>query len=214
MPLARAGTVCAACEASVRLMRPPYCRGCGRTSDSEGCTGCGGERFHHDRAHVAAVYEGELKEWMHAYKFAGRRSLAKFFSRLLSDCARERFGETRFDAVIAVPLDPEKKRERSYNQSELLSRAVAKELGLPDLSSSAGRVRSEMAQHRLGRSGRAVNVRDRFFVKYPERVRGKSLLVVDDVLTTGRTVSEFARALKEAGAARVEAIAVAGGFLS
>jgi ComF family protein len=194
-------------------MQPPFCADCGRTAREESCTACPGEAFHHDRAHAAAHYEGKLKDWLHAFKFKGRKPLSKIFGRILAAHIDRHLGSGRFDAVLAVPADPATRKERGYNQSELLSRSVSRHTGLPDASAALSRVRSAMPQHRLDRAARADNVRDRFFVKDAEAVRGKRLLLVDDILTTGRTVSECARMLKKAGAARVEAIAVAAGTL-
>jgi ComF family protein len=122
-------------------------------------------------------------------------------------------GPGRYDAVVAVPLDPATRKERGFNQSELLSDAVSRHSGVPDLSPALGRVRSAMPQHLLDKAARASNVRDRFFVKDTSAVRGKNLLLIDDVLTTGRTASECARVLKKAGATRVEVLAAAGGVL-
>ena len=117
-----------------------------------------------------------------------------------------------FDAITAVPLDPDKKMERGFNQSELLSKPLAKQLGLPDLSKDLTRVASSRPQFVLKKTDRERNVRGCFSVKNPSLFFSKRVLLIDDILTTGQTVSECARVLKDAGTQSVTVLALARGL--
>jgi ComF family protein len=135
------------------------------------------------------------------------RDLADF----LEACWRTHFNGADLDAVTFVPLFPRKQRERTYNQSHLLAAELAPRLRCPLLTRCLRRVRYTATQTHLSMDERAANVRGAFAVSDPDWVAGRNLLLVDDVMTTGATVSECARVLKEAGAGRVYVITVARG---
>lgn len=203
--------LCVACASQIRWIHPPFCAGCGRTSERERCVRCQSESFHFDAVFAAAVYDGPLKRLLQSYKFAGQKTLGRFLADALVGFADRHLDGENFDAVVSVPLDGAKLRSRGFNQSLLLSRRTARALDLPDLSKKMRRLPSPTAQSLLGKSGRKANVEGRFFVRDAEAVRGKRILLVDDILTTGHTASECARVLKAAGAAGVTALVFARG---
>jgi ComF family protein len=106
------------------------------------------------------------------------------------------------ESIIPVPLHPKRLRQRGFNQASLLARRVGAALKIPVDYASLKRSRWTEPQTGLTRRQRAANVRDAFRLKTPEKVRGKSILLVDDVLTTGETVNQCVRALKKVGEAR------------
>jgi ComF family protein len=112
------------------------------------------------------------------------------------------FGERAIDAVVAVPLHRRRERERGFNQADILARAVAQRLHRPVLRRAVERVRPTPPQAGKARD-RVRNVRGAFAVRDQERIDGRSLLLVDDVLTTGATVNECAKVLMKAGARAV-----------
>lgn len=204
--------VCAACEASIGFLEPPFCAACGRPDAGGRCAGCDGALPHLDRAYACAYYEGPSRELLRLYKFSRRRSLGAFFARRMARFARAHVpGAGAFDAAVAVPLDARKERERGFNQSERVARLVARELGIPHVPRAMRRSPSPSPQSLLPRARRGTNVAGRFSVRDAAALRGRRVLLVDDVLTTGHTASECARALKEAGAASVVALACARG---
>lgn len=147
-------------------------------------------------------YRGGLEKLLHAFKFGRHDFLDEALAALLCEAMRDR----RFDAVVPVPMSPRKRRRRGYNQAELLARALGGYTGLPcDLL--LGQPMERATQSQLARAERAANVRQAFTAS--AKAKGKSLLIVDDVCTTGETLRACARALKRAGAERVCAIAVA-----
>ena len=152
-----------------------------------------------------ALYEGRLRELIHLFKYGGMRPLDRVLGTWLAS-AYPRL--EHFDALVPMPLHWWKRMQRGFNQSDLLVRELSRRVGVPILD-AARRRRRTAVQARLTPAQRRENVRGAFDVPSPERVRGLSLLLVDDVMTTGSTVNACAKALKQAGAARVCVLTVA-----
>ena len=126
------------------------------------------------------------------------------------------FDDQAAPLVVPVPLHKSRRRSRGFNQSELIARAAVRQLPrkLETLTDALVRQRDTISQVGLSREERIENVRDAFRVAQPSRVNGRDILLVDDVMTTGTTLSECARVLKQAGAERVWAATVARAFQS
>ena len=151
-------------------------------------------------------YDAPLRQAIHAFKYRRRRTLAGPLGDLLVAALPD--AVRACDAVVPVPLHPGRLRERGFNQSALLAERVAAILGLP-LAGGLGRVRATPHQVGLDRIAREENVRGAFV--WEGAAPPDTVLLVDDVLTTGATIQECARALRAAGAREVKAIALASG---
>lgn len=148
-------------------------------------------------ARFALSLDEGLREAIHHFKYGGRVSLARPLGRRLAVTFRE--SPLRAEIAVPVPLHRKRERGRGYNQSLLL----AERLGLTVRADLVRRIRPTDSQTGLTRLQRAVNVRKAF--ECPRPVAG-AVLIVDDVMTTGATLNEVARALRKAGASRVEAL--------
>ena len=145
-------------------------------------------------------YEGAARQAIRGYKFGGRSARCKPFGLLVAQCVRDRGFED--DLVTWPSLSPKRRRERGYDQAQLLAREVGKALGLPVVKTLVKEDRP--AQSGLdGPEARRVNVLGAYTAVKPENFQGKTILLVDDVLTTGATLSECAATLRAAGAAGV-----------
>lgn len=154
------------------------------------------------------LYEGTAKELIHQFKYSGKEYLAEslvpfLLKRWLQDPEMK-----TADFFASVPSHPARLRDRGYNQSEVLAREFAKTAGRPYLS-ALKRSRNTVSQTELGKEERAKNVEAAFQVRNPSSIQGKRALLVDDVCTTGATLSECARTLRQAGAAEVFALTLA-----
>lgn len=149
-------------------------------------------------------YEKGFRRTLHRLKFQEERALARPLGTLMAEAASS-LGED-FDGVTWVPMSPQKLRRRGYNQSELLAKAVAKELGLPAWN-LLEQVRETDTQHSLTRAQRADNVRGAYRAK--GATLGKRVLLVDDIVTTGATLRACAQGLYGAGAQKVCAVCAA-----
>ncbi len=214
LPSHPASGVCGPCEAQIPFIPGPHCALCGRALrvGAQRCSECWGKSFHFDRAYACTPYEGKVKELLHAYKFNGRKYLRHFFVNLMGKFMSSYMNGHRFDALASVPLDRDKKNTRGFNQSGYLSAGLSVRLGLPDLSRSLVRRKSAQPQHRASKAARKENVKDCFRVRRREGFQMKKILLVDDILTTGQTASECARAMKQAGASSVTVLACARGI--
>jgi ComF family protein len=166
------------------------------------------------RASAYGSYESGLRELIHLLKYGGVRPASNVLGRMLAEAiaALEPSFPAQSIAVIPVPLHRTKLRQRGFNQAELIARAAVKGFNPARLRVSAAvleRKRDTASQIGLTTHQRRANLRGAFGVVRPEIVKGREVLVVDDVYTTGATVSECARVLRRAGATKVWVATVA-----
>lgn len=215
-------------EAFLRLLYPSFCALCQSLIELEErglCHGClskveslrfrpSEERIrtalaHGDEAWALFRYEGPVKEILHQIKFERRRDLVQIFSASMAQFFARRPRLAGYDLLFPIPLDPERRWQREFNQSALIAerihRHVAPVSPPPFLLKRQGLVkkRSTTPQSLLGRSSRTSNLNGVFRARFPRQILGKSVLLIDDIFTTGSTLEEAAKTLKEAGADRV-----------
>ena len=203
-----AGAACARCWQSILAVAPPLCDRCGdalpavRRIEST-CPRCRAHPPAFVHAVAAGCYEGVLRDLLHALKYDGRRSLARGLGALM----RARGGPTieACDLAVPVPLHASKRRVRGFNQADDLARA----LGIPVVH-ALRRARQTAAQSDLAADARLANVTAAFALNRQRRsIAGRTVLLVDDVTTTGATLNECAATLRAGGAADVYAITAA-----
>ena len=154
---------------------------------------------------------GILRVLIHRFKYGGEVWIGDLLSDFLMQGLRDsRLKGCSFDAVVPVPLHPLRRREREFNQAEVLSRELARKSNLA-FSDPLERLRYTVTQTHFDRRRRMQNLRDAFGLRRRAPVQEKDVLLVDDVLTTGSTLDECARVLLEAGARSVRALTVARG---
>ena len=204
----RRDPVCRTCWASFVRLAPPFCSACGVPVPSEAlarCDACRDAAPPFDYARAAASYGGTVRDAVHALKFGGRRSLARPLGDLIIErCAGALAAP---DAFVPVPLARARERERGFNQAGLLAERLGERLGVRVRPRWLVRLRATAAQSELSAAERRDNVADAFAAA--PAVAGRDVVVIDDVITTGATVGECARALHAAGARRVGVLAVA-----
>jgi ComF family protein len=189
---------CAACDESARRLAV-FCRSCARTAAK--APGEGEPSF------AALVYGGAVARAIARMKYEARPDLARPLGDLLWRALAPRMASLRGAVVVPVPLHPSRLAERGYNQSALLARRVAKHLGAPFAPRALARTRQTQQQAALDRAARVKNVAGAFEARgglCGEHVRGRVVLLVDDVATTGATLDACERALLGAGAADVQ----------
>lgn len=200
--------LCAECIGKIRLIKEGICSRCGKESAISPCRSCKEKKQIFQKARSAGIYEGALKECIHLLKYNGKTYLARPLGKLLVDLIRYEQDLIKAELLIPVPLDKRRYRERGFNQAQLLAAVVSKEIGIP-ISRSLCRRGDAPSQTQLSRQERIKNVKGLFKVARNNGVMGKSVLLVDDVFTTGATASECARALLTAGAQEVNVLTVA-----
>lgn len=176
--------VCAACEKALPRTELPLREGAG-----------------YGKCAVPLKYEGMAREALLRFKFRGAQSAAEGFGMLLAQCAAEELGG-QFDLVSWAPVSDKRRRRRGYDQAYLLAREAAKQWGLAP-AALLRKTHDNPPQSGLDAAGRRGNVIGVYECCDAETARGARVLLIDDILTTGATLSECARVLRDAGAADV-----------
>ncbi len=158
-----------------------------------------------DAAYSSAEYDGALRKLIHLFKYHGVYSLEKTLVDRLSDALPR---DQHFDLIVPVPMHWWRRLSRGRNHAETLARALARRTGIV-FADPAYRRKLTESQARMTRAERRRNVQGVFAVRRPHLLRGRRILLVDDVLTTGSTAGACAAALKKAGAAHVAVITIA-----
>jgi len=198
--------ICSRCRLKIKKNIPPFCHSCGRHLEKDNrnksiCPSCLRNRLRFDRAFSPCLYEGVLKELIHEFKYKGKTHLGKPLSKIMTDFIREYALPVDYmDFIIPIPLHKARQREREFNQAEILGRHVASEFNKGLRNDLLRRERPTQTQTGLANERRFLNVTDSFSVTKDADLKGKNVLLIDDVLTTGATSSAAAAALKNAGA--------------
>ena len=206
--------ICPDCHKTIRPVGPPYCPRCGLpypSGDEKGhlCAPCLKERRYFEVHRTCALYEGALKEAIHRFKYGGVFPLVKVFGDLLHPAFRNLTRDYPADLLVPVPLHIRRLRERGFNQALLLVKELSKRTGIPYAERALKKVKDTPFQITLKKRERRKNLTRAFQVKDREAIKGKAVMLVDDVYTTGTTVNECSRALHMAGAERVAVLTVA-----
>lgn len=207
--------VCLDCWGKIKKNQPPFCHRCGRSLEKKSlakniCVSCIRKSLSFDRAFSPCVYEGTIKELIHQFKYNNKDYLGAMIGRLMVDFIREYdLPIDLLDLIIPVPLHGCRQREREFNQAQILSNYLAKVFNKKVLNNTLIRHRNTRTQTELEPRQRFLNVKGSFAIKDSQTLKGKNILLVDDVLTTGATSSEAASVLKAAGANIVFVITMA-----
>ncbi|MBN2323899.1 MAG: ComF family protein [Spirochaetes bacterium] len=181
-----------------------------RGGKGKSCIQCREYRFDFAKNESIGVYTGILRRLVGGLKFEKRKGLARTFATLFLEHKRGYIAQHAI--LVAVPLTPKRRAERGFNQASLIAERISKEFGIEFAPRCIKRRGGSKPQSSIGRiQERLSNLRDSFEVggRHKSEVEGRSVLLIDDVLTTGATASACARALKKAGAARVDLLSCA-----
>jgi len=203
--------------AQIDEIHPPLCQRCGLPLSATEAAGSVPARCGRCRQLPVewvgllayAFHDGPVRKAIHQFKYEDQRCLAPLLGGLMADgWGRLAPGDWQPDAMVPVPLHPSRQRQRGYNQSALLSHELGTHLGCPVIEGALVRVKATAPQVGLGPRERRANVHDAFRCR-DGRLRGKKILLVDDVCTTGSTLESACLAMKESGATSVLAYTLA-----
>jgi len=214
VPVETGRLFCARCEAELTIVTPPFCHICGRPfASSQGndhiCGECLQVPPFFKAARSVFVYKDPIKRAIIQFKFLGCTALAGLLAKVMVTNLNEFIKQIAPEVIIPVPLHIYRLRERGYNQCLLLAQYMARILGIPCEKRILKKVKSTLPQVELSFFQRRLNIKGSFAVSSQNAVQGKRILLVDDVLTTGSTVNECARALQKAGADGVWVVTLA-----
>ncbi|HVF85840.1 MAG TPA: ComF family protein [Abditibacteriaceae bacterium] len=212
---------CGSCTQTLQPITPPFCTICGAPFDflsqtADVCDKCRANRYQaaapFDGVRSLYFFEGAIRRAVHHFKYEGKTALSAPLAALMNSFLRQ--SSTRFvdiealTHIVAVPLHGRRKRGRGYNQSELLARQLGRLTGV-SFDSILVRTRPTTPQVELSIRERAINVQGAFRLKPNANIEGATILLIDDVYTTGATLRECARVLQNGGATHVYGLTLA-----
>ncbi|MBR6033264.1 MAG: ComF family protein [Clostridia bacterium] len=208
--------ICSLFTKFLDIIFPPKCGFCGKINKDFICKKCENEIKYLKKDCIAKTnnvtykyhlyaykYENEIREKMLQFKFNDEPELAETFSKLIIKNEKIcRFLET-YDIIIPVPMHIKKQTIRGYNQADLIAKKIAKELHIEYAKDALIKIRKTKTQSSLNASQRKSNVKDAYDCKIKEKIKDKKVILFDDIYTTGSTVAECAKVLKQSGAKEI-----------
>jgi ComF family protein len=208
--------LCSECNDKTIPIVPPFCEVCSEPFDGAivgafTCANCAHRQIHFDAAVATYRSRGIVRHVIHDFKYNRRVYLRRLVARWLIETLDDvRLRGRHFDVIVPVPLHPARERERGFNQAALLANLLSAKMSI-ESKSLLERIRYTTTQTAFDRVERMKNLRNAFRLRKNANVQHLRVLLIDDVLTTGSTLSECARVLKEAGAISVYAATAARG---
>lgn len=206
-------TLCGECFSKINFISKPYCKHCGlplidNTQNELGCMSCLSDKNHFRLCRSTIKYDNFSKKIILDFKFSDRLENKKLLSRWLFIAGEDIFKQG-IDVIIPVPLHYARLFKRKYNQSAVLAEGLSKLCNIPADFSSLKKIKHTTPQILCSGKQRTQNVKNAFQVVAPEHLKGKRIVLIDYVYTTGSTLNECAKALKKAGAKSVDALTIA-----
>ncbi|WP_313339415.1 ComF family protein [Sedimentibacter sp.] len=204
--------ICCDCEKKIKKIVPPVCVKCSKPinydKSTELCQECGGDERYFEISKSLYAYEGVIKNAIYNYKYYNKPYFYKLFGNLITDFINKE-NYLNYDYIVSVPLHRSKLRKRGYNQSELLARHISNSLSIPYID-ALKRIKRTKKQSEKSKEERRKNLKDAFLIKASsDKIINRSVLLVDDIYTTGSTVNECSKALITYGVSKVYVITIA-----
>ncbi|MBQ6129091.1 MAG: ComF family protein [Lachnospiraceae bacterium] len=198
------GDVCPGCEHLLTYCEDPVCEKCGKPVDDGAryCADCERLRHTYDEGRAALIYDEYMSKSIYRFKYNGKREFAPFYARVITGRLADTIRGWNVEAIIPVPVHKSRLKKRGYNQAKLIAVEISKVLGIPVRDDVVTRAFATDAQKMLGPAERQNNLKKAFKVTQ-NVVKLESVLIVDDIYTTGATVDALASCLKGAGIKRV-----------
>lgn len=192
--------ICTKCRKKLPFVGQYYCMKCGKPieNEKEYCAGCQRKKYYFERNVSLWTYSPQLKKSLYRFKYSNKRYYAKYYASEIYKKYGRLIFSWNIDVVVPVPLYYKKRRKRGYNQAEVLARELCKLTKLPIDTKMVVRTKNTVPQKQLNEKERQKNVKDVFQIG-KSVVKLKKILLIDDIFTTGSTVNEIAKILKEAG---------------
>lgn len=203
----QSGTLfCSECLDSIQYLNNGLCPTCGYPRfNARVCLGCSHHSPNYNQIRSVAAYTGSIREGLHQLKYQNHLGLGIEFASMLNQLVVKQ--NWQIDLIVPVPLSKNRRKERGYNQSALIALPLSLQLECKMDDKLITRTKETQTQVELDKHQRQKNLENAFHVP-TNRCIDKNILVVDDVITTGATINDCARALKSAGAKEVYAVSI------
>ena len=204
--------ICAGCEDKFVPITEPWCMKCGKELNScekEYCMDCSRGSHIFTRGRAVFAYNS-VAESLYRFKYQGRQEYAEYYGECMSKYLNDETEMQRADAIVPVPLHYKRKRHRGYNQAELLAEAIGRAWNIPVKSNLVVRCKNTMPLKQFNPSQRQNNLKKAFKLAQND-VKLKTIIIVDDIYTTGSTIDSVARVFLQAGVHKVFFVTLAVG---
>lgn len=195
---------CRDCRSNLTYIKPPVCMKCGKhigDSGQEYCSDCAAHSHLYERGRALFSYQS-VSASIARFKYHGRREYAAFYAACMANALGSFIRGCHADAFIPVPLHRSRMRRRGYNQAEILARELSVLTGIPVCDDLIGRVRKTAPMKELSASERQNNLKKAFKILHND-VKLKTIIIIDDIYTTGSTIDAMSRELKEVGVEKI-----------
>lgn len=212
MPLDSKALFCYECSKSYRRNDKNTCQLCGKPvpeNSDKTCGDCKATKIYYAKNVSRYLYKGCIKSSIQNMKFKRRMWIAYEFGKALCDTIKKEYGDITFDMVLYVPMTPLAEMERGFNQSREMAQVISKEFNIPINEKILYKKAGIKTQSGLNRKDRPENIKNAFIVRNSDLLVDKTILLIDDVFTTGSTMNECAKTLKKNGALAVYSVTVA-----
>ena len=201
--------ICADCWQDIQFLEPPWCDICGTLGVNGVCDACATSPPRYGQLRAVALYQTTLQQAIHLFKFEKKKGFARHLIQLINAHIPADCDVATYDFILPIPIHKKRLRERGFNQATLLADGIAEAAGVRVLTDTLVRKRHTVAQSSLDREARQQNIVGAFDVVEPDIIRGKRLLVIDDVFTTGATIREAVSELWTADPAEIDVLTLA-----
>lgn len=198
--------MCRKCESELPRISGVICPKCAREKDKCNCKGA--ENYFNSIA-APFYFEGCVRHGVHIFKFRNGFRNYEAYSLEMADTVRQRFSDIEFDFITEIPMTRKSIKKRGYNQSSYLAKGISESLGIEYKTDVISKIYETKKQHNIGYILRKGNLTGVFDVKNPSKVKDKTILLCDDISTTGETFNECAKMLWLYGAKEIYCIALA-----
>lgn len=212
LPIDDSLRVCVVCKNNIKAIDNSYCCKCGLflPDGGENCFFCLQKpKYYFEFIRSYGIYDGVLKKLIQRFKYNNKDYLGKFLGELMISTINNCDELIMADCIIPVPMHWFKKLTRGYNQTELLAKHISQHFDKPLLLNTLSRNKLSGSQVKLQRLKRIENIKGCFNINKREEIKGKDVLLIDDVATTCSTLNECAKTLRKAGASKVYCLTTA-----
>ncbi|NLK21800.1 MAG: ComF family protein [Epulopiscium sp.] len=205
IPIQKEKGICEECKKNLSFVEGKTCQRCGKPIEKkrDTCLDCIKYPPEYEKGWAVFVYEGLIRDMMYRFKYGGYKEYARYLGHLMADKIRNEAPNEKFDLIIPIPIHPNRKKSRGYNQGEELAKTISKELNSPMDTSILIRTKETRPQSGLTIIERKNNIKNAFKIKINMDLKQMKILLVDDIYTTGATINSCAKLLKNKNAGKI-----------
>lgn len=204
------GKICVPCRRIPEYVKEPVCKKCGKPLDNMEQEYCGDcmEKNHHFKEGAALFVYSSVRESLYRFKYQGRQEYGDYYGKQVRLHLADKIRRWKPDGLIPVPLHKKKEQKRGYNQAAVFAKAISREMGIPVYDNFVKRIRNTVPQKELDEQARENNLKRAFKICQND-VKLKTIIIIDDIYTTGSTMDALALECKRAGVENIYCIALA-----